>query len=192
MTATKHDKTIQNKVGGKGVSFFQKVLGATTQAIKNEIQVRSDMHNAVSDFRNFVKIIYTNNKELIKNDPKLDTVVQAFLQALKEALNKDSKNNFSCLRVHQFALAEQVQDIIHDYQPRLESAPGFFNQLRAIINTFIEKMAGIKDILGSPDKNIISDRTGYFDKKNKIASMKQDLEASDEDSIFSTSIRRSQ
>ncbi|HRD68829.1 MAG TPA: hypothetical protein PK657_01670 [Legionella sp.] len=190
MTDTKHDKTIQKK-SGKGVNCFQKLFGETTQLIKNEIQVRSKMHKAVSAFHYFVAQIYDNNKKLIQEDAKLDTAVQGFLGAIKDALEEDSKNGYSCLLVNQFALAEQVQNIIHDYQPRLESAPGFFNQLRAIINTFIEKMAGIKDILGSPDKNIISNRTGYFDKKNKIASLKQNIEDSDEDSIFSTSIRRS-
>ncbi len=164
--------------------MVRNALGAAANAFFDDLFEESDVHKAAQQLLTNVKQVYNynfrSNPPRITDDPKLKHAAEGFIRDLTAVLANDSRDAFRQSRNAQFNLALLVQNIIHDYQPRLESASGFFNQLLAHINNFIEKIANIKDALGETRKTVFSNTDDFADKKRAFTTLKTELEVDEE------------
>ncbi|WP_367607563.1 hypothetical protein [Legionella sp. W05-934-2] len=128
--------------------FITEVVGIGREATAT-LNVESITHQEVLQLYNDVNIVYAKNKTNL--EPDVEKAAKSFLDDLNELLQKDS--NQSPLKKHhptgQVKLAQDAIDIIYKHKPKLESSPGFWNQLKAHINVFIERTTGIKDALST-------------------------------------------
>lgn len=151
----------------RGGGSISQLIGQT-EAIMDD---QSKVHLAVLDLRNQINTIYgINRSHKIPADTRIAAV--ELVTRLDELLTVDKANPASRKDAHQFNLAKASIDIIDEFRPRLESAPGFWNQLKAKINIFVENVFGIKNCLGPTDGTVYSGSKGIQSFKNAIAELK--------------------
>ncbi len=159
---------------------FKKLISKAQAAVSElgaEIDNESDMHQAVLQLLN--NVIETRSVNQGRLPIQVEKAADNFIKALNEILEKDRENQGSRIAISQFALANATIAIIHKYQPKLEAAPGFWNQLKAHINNFIERVTGIKDALKT-EKTEFSNNDKFGGYKQKVRDLKQKLESPDE------------
>lgn len=157
------------KKRAKNIIYKTNVLGHDVKALGQAI---NDVLNEESIVHIMVQQLYTKIKAILdleeKNlDPQVKEAALCMLEDLKIVIDEDSCR-VSLNRCHlssQYYLAEKSIDILFKYQHKLEAAPGFWNQIKAYINTFIEQISGVKNIFET-------ERTAFSNNEN-FQSIKQ-------------------
>lgn len=106
----------------------------------------SPMHLAVFELLNNVEVTLEVNKEHLPH--QVEKAANGFIRDLRAVLKTDDKLaeniwNANSPRI-QFRLAKATIAIIHKHEPKLEAAPGFWNQVKAHINKFLKHSTSIK------------------------------------------------
>jgi hypothetical protein len=65
-------------------------------------------------------------------------------------------------------------NIIQKYETPLEAAPGFFNQFKSLLNSFVEKLTGVKDLLPVEKIGTVNDNASFQKTKDDIKNLKQE------------------
>lgn len=137
-----------------------------------ELLDESEVHKAVSQLRLRAEQILNSNKSKLKE--QVVEAAEGFLRDLSIILDEDSRLRYPHAPINQYLLADQCTDIIHKYKPSLESAPGFWNQLKAHINNFIEIVFGIEDVL-STQLTMFSKDVDFIMCKRRLSVLKESL-----------------
>lgn len=160
----------------------KKALNAVKDIVaegKDLLHDESVMHMEVQKLYNSIENVLDVNKK--KLPPQVKEAAEGLLKELREILKEDSKLNAPHLPRHQHALAERTIDIVLKYQANLEAAPGFWNQLKAHLNTFIEAVTGIENAFET-EKTEFSKDASFNRFKQNVKNLKEDLETPEEDS----------
>lgn len=152
----------------------------------NELNDESNAHMAVSQLLREANHVLRANKNSL--DPETKEAAEGFIRELGGLLAKDKSNVYSKLAQNQHQLLTQTINVISKYQPKLESSPGFWNQLKAKINTFVENVSGVKDLL-SVKKTEHGSNHQFQSMKDQIREIKSDLENPKEENEHTSGIR---
>lgn len=153
----------------KALNKGERLLVEATEELLDE----SEVHKAVSQLRLRVEQILNANKSKLKEQVKVMEAAKGFLRDLSIILDEDSRLRYPHAPINQYLLADQCTDIIHKYKPSLESAPGFWNQLKAHINNFIEIVFGIE--VFSTQLTMFSKDADFIKCKRKLSVLKESL-----------------
>jgi uncharacterized protein YoxC len=160
----------------RGAKYLINKANALHQDVKDEMNGASTVHTEVQHLYNKVKAIM--DLEGKKLDPQVKEAAQCMLNDLKAVLKEDSSHG-PLTRHHpsgQYDLAEKSIDIIFKYQPKLEAAPGFWNQIKAHINTFIEKISGEKNVFET-EGTAFSKSKSFQDLKQSVTELRDEMKS---------------
>jgi hypothetical protein len=156
--------------------FFDRAIqfGVNTVVrVQDELNEESNAHKQINGF-----IIKVEELALLhQNDlpPASKNAAAAMIGELKKLLKNDSRTLGSRIPLIQHQLLTDALDIIGKYERSLEVAPGFFNQLKAMINNLIEALTGLTDVL-DVEKTAIGADAPFQHKKYDLESEKVSLE----------------
>ena len=136
--------------------------------IANEVNGESKVHDKVQDILNKVSMLRAEYEN--KLPPQAFKAATALIHDLRIILEKDSNDPKSLNMKTQRKLADSCVNIFSKYQPSLECAPGFWNQLKAMINVFIENIGLGKKFFKTVDTEI-SQSSGYRSLKDEIRTL---------------------
>ena len=149
------------------------VIPQISQTFQKPADQMSPTHKAVQELYNSVERVFDAKKAGLPSEVRI--AAENFLSDLESALEEDPIHEHSKAALLQLALAERTFEIIYKYQPQLEATPGLWNQLRAQINTFIERVTGIKDIIGAPRKTFFGENKEIQTHKNTVGQARDEM-----------------
>lgn len=161
------------KEGAKNLIHIACALG---QGVKDELNSESTVHIEVQQLCKKVESILALEEK--KLDPQVREAAQNMINDLKIILKEDSSHG-PLTRHHpsgQYDLAEKSIDIIFKYQPELEAAPGFWNQIKAHINTFIEQISGKKNLFETQG-TAFSKSEGFQGLKKSVTDLRDEMKS---------------
>jgi predicted RNA-binding protein YlqC (UPF0109 family) len=136
----------------------------------------SPTHIEVQKLYDDVGRVIARNSSTLESQPEVLQAAQDFRSELKVILTADSrKSQFASIRRDgQYDLASKAIDIVFKYKPKLESSPGFWNQLKAHVNNFIEKVSGVQNAF-STKKTVFAEDRSFQSHKERVASLKEEM-----------------
>lgn len=132
--------------------------------VTDELRDESEVHKAASQLHLRVEQVLNTNRARLEK-PVIEAA-EGFLHDLGVILEEDSMLRFPHAPVNQYLLAEKCTDIIYNYKPSLESAPGIWNQIKAHINNFIEIIFGFRECFTN-DADYVCKRCEFHQMQKK-------------------------
>lgn len=141
--------------------------------LKSSINDESKAHQAVSVF-----LVKTN--ELLAEQKADMTEVsiaaaEGLIREIKALMEVDSNLQAPHWPIFQRDLLDNTLDVIYKYQTQLEASPGFWNQLKASINTLIEQVSGVKNVF-SVEKTVHGADINFQAAKDGISDLIDDID----------------
>ncbi|KGP64414.1 hypothetical protein EP47_11645 [Legionella norrlandica] len=156
--------------------WFRKALDKGEKFIievADELNDESQVHKAAN--RLCLRVEQILNANRAKLERQVIDAAENFLRDLRIALDEDSQLRYPHAPINQYILVDKCTNIIHKYKPSLESAPGFWNQLKAHINNFIEMVFGIEDVF-STKPTMFSKDVDFIKCQRNLSALKESLE----------------
>ncbi len=142
--------------------------------VTDELRDESEVHKAASQLHLRIEQVLNANRARLEK-PVIEAA-EGFLHDLGVILEEDSMLRFPHAPVNQYLLAEKCTDIIYNYKPSLESAPGIWNQIKAHINNFIEIIFGLENVLPTTQTMFAKD-VSFTRCKRNLSRLKGSLES---------------
>ncbi|MGL6028293.1 MAG: hypothetical protein ACRC0B_07755 [Legionella sp.] len=175
----------KNETANQGL--ISKMNGLLTK-VKNKAQAGINQVEATLEDRNEVfrtvmalrdrtqTVLDANRSDLYHSgQEKVIKAAESFITDLTALLDSQTKVYQNVALGHQLLLADNCLDIIFEHQARLEAAPGFWNQLKALFNDCVEYLFNVKNTLKTEGTVFREDEPSQ-EYKGKIITMQDELE----------------
>lgn len=138
---------------------------------------RNDVYRAVMALRDRTQTVLDENKSDLyhSGQEKVIKAAESFITDLTKLLDSQTRVYQNAALAHQLLLADDCLDIIFKHQARLEAAPGFWNQLKALVNDCFEYLFNVKNTLKTEGTVFREDKQSQ-EYKGKIITLQDKLE----------------
>lgn len=123
------------------MAFFKSV-----RQVWRELDDNPDLYNFAARLHDEAKEITGSDKKMSQYSNETQESLKQFQAELTDALGAFNQSRNMAGFV---AFSETCHNTIYDYQPALMAAPGVWNQLKALINNFLERFFNIEPCFGT-------------------------------------------
>ncbi len=154
----------RRKTGFSG--FMTSTVSAVTRGynrLNAEANGESKIHVAAVGLRDQINTIIQRTEDF---SPEVINAARGLSKDLTLAIQSDEKLPFKTVNT-EYQLANACTEALNRYRPTLENAPGFWNQIKASVNSLIEAITGCKNYFET-ERTEFSQSVSYSQKLNGL------------------------
>lgn len=145
--------------------------------IKTAEHDRNSVYVAVLQLQKKAQLILDRNRKKLNTNGQKQVIqaAESFIYDLSYLLSFQQNILQNISLAFQHLLAENCINIISNYKARLTAAPGFWNQIKVLINDFIGLLTGANNIL-LVEKTVFAESKSFKKMMNTIFRLEEEIQ----------------